>query len=477
MSRDPSHPRRERLRLATLAGVVDTPFATLTGGAFATLLALALGAGPLTIGLLAALPSGAALAPLAMAPWIERAPRRRVALAGLGLARLLWLAPLGLLFAPAEWPRGALFLAAATLSAVAGAAGGLAWLGWLAAMVPVRVRGRYFGGRGFATGLASAVASAGAGPLLDGRLAAWVPGGSNGRLAVVFGLAVGFGLAGVAALARIEDPAEDEGRGTQRPAGAGRAAAAGIGAGAAPRRRADRLVGPAAWRAATSRYGIGRYLAFSLFWNIALHIGGPFIPVYLLRELRLSAGTVGLLGTVTTGASLLTVRAWGRLVDERGSRAVMLGTGVVAATFPAWWLAAGLLPAAPFAVATHAASGAVWSGFNLAAGNLTLALVPRERNAVPLALVGAASGIGGVLGPVAGGLLLDLLQAHPERAGRLGAYGTLFLLSSGCRLAAWALLLGIREPRPGTAARPTRTQPGLLVFARRQLSGAGEGRR
>lgn len=449
MSRDSFRPCQKRLRLATLAGVVDTPFSTLTGGAFSTFLALALGAGPLTIGLLAALPSAAALAPLAVSSWLDRAPRRRVAIVGLGLARLLWLAPLGLLLVPPEWPRGTLFLVAAALSALAGAAGGLAWLGWLAAMVPARIRGRYFGGRGFATGLVSAVASACAGPLLDGRLAAWVPGGTNGGLFVVFGLAVGFGLASVAALARIREgrgvPTADGGR-PEREVAIALAPATG---------RGSSLVRPAALLAAASHYRIGRYLMFGLLWNAALHIGGPFIPIYLLEELRLSAGTVGLLGTVTTGASLLTVRAWGRLADERGSLAVMLGTGFVAATVPAWWLAAGILPAIPFAVATHAASGVVWSGFNLAAGNLTLALVPRERNAVPLALIGAACGIGGAVGPVVGGLLLDWLQAHPGLAGSLGPYKTLFLLSSGCRLAAWALLLGVKEPHSLVSHEPS----------------------
>ncbi len=429
---------RIRLTRLTLAAMTDAPFGTLTGGTFATLLALALGASPMVVGLLAAVPSLGTFVPLVAAPWLNRMPTRRTALVGLGLARALWLAPLALLAAPADWPRPWLFLGAATLAAFAGSVGGLGWLAWVGDLVPARLRGRYFGRRGVATGVSAVMAGVAAGPLLDGRLAAHIPGGNRGGFALLLAVAVGFGLAGVAALSRVEEPAP-----------------------AAPR-EAPRFSG--AMRD-TVRGGLGRYVAFTVLWHLALNVGGPFIPMFLVRDLRYSPATVALLAAVTTAATLFTARAWGRVADARGNLRVMRLTGLLAASLPAWWIAIGHLPFVGLAAVAHVASGIAWGGFNLAAANLNLAMVPPEGRALPLAVLGAATGLGAAVGPVIGGLLLDLLGRYPDLSLGLGAYGAVFAVSTIGRTAAFALLYTVAEPgrgRPGRPARgPSLTRPAL----------------
>jgi MFS family permease len=420
---------RDSLRILTLAGVADAPFGTLTGGTFVTLLALALGATPVTIGLLAALPALGALVPLLVAPWLDRLPARTMAIRGLGLARLLWLAPLALLFAPPQWPRAGLFLAAATVSAFAGAVGGLAWLAWVGGLVPARLRGRYFGARNVASGAAGFLSALSAGPLIDGKLAGLVPLGARGGLFVVFALAVGLGVASVAALTRIDAAEAAE----SRPA-------------------LSRVPLSEAFAAATQGPA-GPLVLFSFAWNAALHVGGPFIPVYLVEELGLSATALALLAAATTAAGLATARAWGRVADAKGNLAVMTLSGVVCASLPAWWLVAPYLPRLPYAAANHVVAGVVWTGFNLAAANLGLAVAPRERRAVTLAVVQAATGLGTAVGPVAGGVLLHLLQAHPRWAPGVGAYGLVFAVCTACRFGALRLLRRVEEPgrRPGGA--------------------------
>lgn len=411
--------------------MADAPFGALTGGTFATLLALALGASPMVVGLLAALPSLGALAPLVAAPWLHRMPVRRTALVGLGLGRVAWLVPLALLAAPPEWPRPWLFLASATLAAFASAAGGVGWLAWVSDLVPVRLRGRYFGRRGVATGVAAVVAGAAAGPLLDGRVAAYLPGGERGGFAVLLLVAIGFGVAGVAGLARVEGPA---------PAAPPEAPCL---------RGAIREI---------ARGNLGRYVAFTFVWHLTLNVGGPFIPVFLVEDLGYSPTAVALLATVTTAATLATAQAWGRVADAGGNLRVMRLTGLAAATLPAWWIAIGQAPFVGLAAAAHVASGIAWGGFNLAAGNLSLALAPAGMRALALAVLGAATGLGAAAGPVIGGLLLDLLGRHPELSLGLGAYGAVFALSTVGRTAAFALLYTVEEPgRHRAGGRPGRS--------------------
>ncbi|HEX7125228.1 MAG TPA: hypothetical protein VF406_05540, partial [Thermodesulfobacteriota bacterium] len=96
--------------------------------------------------------------------------------------------------------------------------------------------------------------------------------------------------------------------------------------------------------------------------------------------------------------------------------------------------------------------------------NLNLAMAPAEGRALPLAVLGAATGLGAAAGPVIGGLLIDLLGRYPELSLGLGAYGAIFALSTVGRTAAFALLYAVEEPgrsRRGRAggslwlARPT----------------------
>lgn len=140
---------RRALRLVRLEGFLGEVFTSLTGSAFLTGLALWLGAGPLALGLLVALPFMAQVAQL-LAPILERRlqSRRRFVVPAFVLGRLLWLVPAGL--AAAGW-RGndALLLAMAALFAMAliGMVGVNGWTSWMADLVPAGQRARLFGTR------------------------------------------------------------------------------------------------------------------------------------------------------------------------------------------------------------------------------------------------------------------------------------------------------------------------------------------
>lgn len=132
-------------------------------------------------------------------------------------------------------------------------------------------------------------------------------------------------------------------------------------------------------------------------------------------------GLVGaaLLLTIMPGAMTLTSLPFGRLVDRRGHRAVMLpGAAVYAATAGAFWLGAGpernLVLLLPVLVAAGVAMAALWPTLS----SLAVIGVPAERLGTASAAlqtiqrVGAAIGVALVVALVASGPDTDVLAQH-----------------------------------------------------------------
>ncbi len=434
---------RGALRLSTLDGALAAVFGALTGGVFLTGFALRLGANELLIGLLAALPLLAAVAQLWGAYLVERVGRRRtVCIGGAGASRLLWLAALGLpLLVPAgaadAVPAGArsaggtgpwLLLTVAAFSALLGSLGGVAWLSWMADLVPIGLRGRYFGSRNVVCGLASALATFAGGWYLDRFAAAGPPWG----FATLFGFAVLAGCGSVGYLRRIPEPP----------------------VGAAPTR------GPflELVRQPFGDRNFRQLVRFSILWNGAVHFAAPFFTVYMLESLRVSYVQVASLATLSTMAHLVTIRGWGRLADQYGNRPVMLVTGTLAAPIPLLWLAVDGGNFAWLAPVIHLLGGAAWAGHGLAAGNLLLRLAPRAHNAVYFSTFAALSGVGSAVGPVLAGLLGVWLrgQALALSPFAINHFQVIFACSFAGRVSTLLLLRRVVEPRQASVRQVIR---------------------
>jgi len=359
---------------------------------------------------------------------IERVGRRRaVCLAGAGTGRFVWLAALALpavaataLGAPAApW----LLFGVAALSQAAGSLGGVAWLSWMADLVPIGLRGRYFGSRNLICGVATAAATALGGWYLDRFPAAGPPWG----FASLFALAVLAGWGSLRYLARIPEP----------PAAAEPVKPA----------FADLVRQPFRDR------NFRRLVRFSILWNGAVQFASPFFTVYMLESLRVSYTQVAALATLSTVAHLVTIRGWGRLADQYGNRPVMLVTGAAVVWVPLLWLGVDRDNVAWLAPAIHVVGGAAWAGHGLAAGNLLLKLAPRAHNAVYFSAFGALNGAGSALGPVLGGLLARALRPDGLALGpvALDPFGVLFACSFLGRGATLLLLRRVAEPRQTSA--------------------------
>ncbi|MGA9350679.1 MAG: MFS transporter [Anaerolineae bacterium] len=342
---------------------------------YLSLFVLALGATRAQIGLMSALSSlSAALLLLPGAAIVERWGHRKqiVVLSGGGISRvaLLLLALVPLLFAG---PTAVyVVIALAILRSAFANFGVPAWVSLTADIVPLSWRGRYFASRNMAMGVANMLTT-----LLVGQLITLI-GGTNGYQ-LAMGLSCAIGMASTFSFARIEEPPVS-----------------------APPEVKDR---DSQWPLLQHLRAHPDFLIFcatAAIWNFSLNIAGPFFNLYLVENLRASAGIVGALSVATSLAALPGQRLFGTLVDRWGTRQVQLVTGLLIPLLPWVWA----LTRSPWhVVPINLAAGFLWAGYELSNFNFLLILTPEDRRprytalyqiVVTTALAGGAA-LGGIV--------------------------------------------------------------------------------
>ncbi|WP_167784832.1 MFS transporter [Ramlibacter rhizophilus] len=364
--------------------VQDLAWASLSGafagGVILTAFALALGAQPLMVGVLAAIPFMAQALQLPATLLIERLRQRRaIGVVSVTLARCVVLAMAVLPFLPSLPLALALLVAAQALIASLNAIGACAVNSWLHQLIPPRELGHFFARRLFFGTLLACVGTLAAGALVD-------HGGFEPKLhayGLAFVLAALAGFVSSAYLARAPEPLMQD---------------------AGPKvRMGERLAAP--FRDTNFR----RLLVFMGAWTVAANVAAPFVTVYLIRQRGYPVGTVTQLWVLSQLANALTLYLWGRLSDRLSNKSVLAVVlpvhfaSVLALVFvdavslPNWQLAllAGL----------HVVMGVATGGIGLATGNLGLKLAPQGQGTAYLAAIGLVSAIAGGVAPIAAGAL------------------------------------------------------------------------
>jgi MFS family permease len=411
-------PTRQVMRVSTLDGLFAAQYVTLTSGPLLAVFLLALGASAFEVGLAAALPLLGNLLQPAGAEVVRRlgGRRRPVALAaaladaalwGGSVAAVVWLPPPAALLA---------VLGVLAVQQVPSAFVGVAWTSWISDLIPIRLRGRYFGRRNVIGGGLAAATAVAAGFLVQGGPDP-VP-----RFLVAVGVGVAARLASVYFLSRHPEP---------RPA---------------------RSVGGGAWAqlAPPLRHRVfRRYLAYNAAWGFSVHVAAPFFTVFMVREAGLGAGVVMVQAALSTAANLLGQHVWGPLADRYGERQVLGLAGLVIAFQPLWWLfVGGGLGGVTVALVLvlGAVGGFAWGGQGLASANLMMRLAPEEGKTAFFGVQAALAGFAGALGPLVGGVLAGVVTD-----GTLGPWvprtlKVLFVASVACRLVALGLLARVPHP-------------------------------
>ncbi len=414
----PGQSVRSSLIASSAEGMMAEVVTACAGGAVLTGWALYLNCSALCIGILGALPFLSQLVQLPAAWFTSFLGHRRVAIAAVAASRqaLLPLAVLPFLPLSESWQRTVL-LAVAAASSLLGVVGNNAWVTWMGELVPLQIRGRYFGRRTASCTLSGVASSLAAGLALDG---AGRRHGTGTALAVLALLACIAGAISAWLMTRQSDTAPAE-----------------TGAALELRAAVKPLLDPSAQRV----------LAYQIAWNAAVGIAGSFFSLHMLCNLKMGFALVAAQGAAVAAVRILAAPLWGKTIDRVGARPVLVACCFGICATPIIWLLA--TPDFLWPVALDAVySGGLWAGHGLASFQLPLSVAPRRGRAFYLAAFSTAGGISYALASAAGGALVTNLPADLMLGNRplLGLH-VLFILSAAGRLAAALFSLRIVEPR------------------------------
>ena len=277
------------------------------------------------------------------------------------------------------------------LRALATQMGYPAWSALAADLVPTTLRGRYFASRNMAISMAGLICAPLAGVIID------LAGPPHGYQ-VSFAIAGAVGFVATVMYSRIPD----------RATGAHAEVA-----GTHPREILAVL------------RSHPRFMAFTgtaLLWNLALMIAGPFLSVYLVRNLGASPTQIGILAAANGIMNVVGLPLWGRLNDRFGALWVTRLTQLLIPAIPVMW---AFVPNVWWLILEESFSGFVWSGFGLANFNLMLSLAPETQRARFVAIYQAVVFSAAFAGPLVGSYLADTVTLRGlffiSAAGRLAA--------------------------------------------------------
>jgi hypothetical protein len=280
---------------------------------------------------------------------------------------------------------GLAFAAIVLVATTANSVCGVAWAASMSELVPLNIRGRYFGKRNLIFGFWTLVVVLAAGQLVD------FTNNSIRVFGAIFMAAALARLIGLFFLTRMKFPVTVLQPQQQRA------------------RFADYL---SVFRDRNYRW----LLLFIGLWGFCLNLGSPFYTVYVLRRLPFTVGDLTVLTTLSGFGGLLSLRTWGALSDRFGNKPVLITCALLwSASAMLLWLFAGPQRYLHLYL-LYFLTGFMTAGFQLCQFNLMIKLVPTESKAHYISVFFAFTSLLTAFGPIIGG---KILSAMPDQFGVL----------------------------------------------------------
>ena len=233
-------------------------------------------------------------------------------------------------------------------STLANSVGSVAWSAAVSDLVPLNIRGKYFGQRNMIFGAWSLVITLAAGQLADAY---------DNALAIFAGIFLAASLArfcGLFYFLRMKFPTS-----------------------VTVRQPVEEV--PHTLSTTLQDQNFVRLIVFTGLFGMFLYAGNPFYSVFVLTELKRSIGDLALLTTLSTLGGLISLKTWGPLSDRYGNKPVLITTALIwLQTAAACWLFAG--PERYFHLyLNYFVTGFMFSGFELCQFGVMIKMVPSTR--------------------------------------------------------------------------------------------------
>ena len=193
-----------------------------------------------------------------------------------------------------------------------------------------------------------------------------------------------------------------------------------------------------------------RFVFYIGLMNLAAQIISPFVPVYILRELKFTYAQFTLTSLTLIIAQFLTMRYWGKLCDRFGSKKILSITAWLVSFVPILWLLSSNFYWILLIVQIF--TGFAWGGFSLSSSNFIFDAVSPPKRARCVAYYSLFANVGLFIGATFGGWISHYLPRELILYGWQITFASsllwLFLISGLLRLLITAIFLThIREVR------------------------------
>lgn len=439
------------LRRNILAGSLGTVFGVGTTGAFLVGYALRLGANPFQIGLLTSLPLLSYPIQILASYVAERKKeRKKLWFLTAFFHRFLWVVfiftPLYLIKVSPSSLVGVM-LWVLFLSYLLASWGIPLWYSWMADLVPLKIRGRFWGKRQAiinGVGLASSLLLA---KFLDLFSKDSTPRGFVG-FSFLFLIGVVFGEMDILIHRKIPDPGMGE----------------------------KEKVSPLLLFKKPFEYpNFRQYLVFISLWNFSIYFMAPFVSVYFLNYLKLSYFSIYFLISLHMGMFIFFSQILGLIIDKVGNKPIMLISLFPISFHPFIYLFVSPDNYIYFLVPLFLTLGIFWAGISIASTNLLLGLSPARERSMFVAVFYSLVGIFASLAPLISGKLVHWAEgiSFPFWGHELINLHLIFALSALLRLFSLHFFFRIKEEgalsvgvvaREIAAVRPFRFIPALFFL-------------
>ncbi|MDD3627314.1 MAG: MFS transporter [bacterium] len=374
---------RSTFRISITEGIFAQIFLSLLGpgSVFLTKFGVMLGALPMHFGILSAIGQFSQIfQPLGLLFTRSLESRKKAVIKIITVGRFLGIfyGILPLLFPEytAIWIFLFLFLCSTSIQAI----GGNAWIAWIADIIPLRIRGRFFAVRtqflmfaGLITGIIGSLFI----DLFEGETSVLAVGirnffnnpeffqSSNLKYSflIVFFLAVTAGIIGLFILNKQYEKKKDIETGSIK----------------------------GVLKESFSDSNFRRLLFFGMWWMFTVGIGSPFWQPFMIKNLGMSMFYIQIYGIISTFTSLLFLKFWGKLIDYFGNKTSMRIAIVLGGLNPLVWVFASR-DVYWFIFVEAVTSGIMWAGASVVMTNFVLAIAPEKNRQIYSGIFGAATG-------------------------------------------------------------------------------------